>query len=322
MFRGKAHPITNEHGISELFQLPLGGVKQWVYIRGQDASKPILLMVHGGPGASQIGFIRHFQPILEQHFVVVNWDQRGSGMSYTRSIPNGSMTVQHFVDDIIMLTKYLCDRFKHEKIYMAAHSWGSIIGLMAVHQRPALFYKYFGIAQMANYAENERISYYRLLEKARRKKHMKAVEKLTGIGKPPWNEWKHERVLSKYLNLLGGGMSRDGKLLKALIKHVIQSPEYKLGDYFRYLMGLIFSKKALRQELSKIDLISTVQKVDIPIYFLMGRHDLTVPPEPVKELFDSIEAKEKQWIWFEESAHSPLFEETEKFSRMLKENKE
>ncbi|KQL52609.1 proline iminopeptidase [Heyndrickxia shackletonii] len=317
MYRGKAFPINKENSISELFGLPLNGVNQWVYIRGEDSTKPVLLMVHGGPGASQIGYIRHFQKELERHFVVVNWDQRGSGMSYSQIIPKGEMTVQKFVDDIIELTEYVRQRFKKNKIYIAAHSWGSIIGLLAVHKRPDLFYQYFGIAQIANYLENEKASYQVLLEKAKKENHKKAIKDLIKIGQPPWTQLKKQRVLNKYLDILGGGMSRDGKLLKSMIKHVIQGTEYKFHDYHRFLAGQVFSKKALRNELKTVDLKSMIKTVKIPIYFLMGKYDLTVVPEPTRELFQSIKADEKQWIWFENSAHSPLFEEKEKFSEII-----
>lgn len=317
MYRGKAFPINKENSISELFQLPLNGVNQWVYIRGEDSAKPVLLMVHGGPGASHIGYIRHFQKGLERNFVVVNWDQRGSGMSYSQIIPKGAMTVQHFVDDIIELAEYLRQRFKKNKVYIAAHSWGSIIGLLAIHKRPDLFSQYFGVAQIANYLENEKASYQLLLEKAKKQNHKKAIKDLKKIGQPPWTHLKKQRVLNKYLDLLGGGMSRDGKLFKSMIKHVIRSTEYKFHDYHRFLAGLMFSKKALHHELKTVDLKNTIKSVKIPIYFLMGKYDLTVPPEPTRELFQSIEADEKQWIWFENSAHSPLFEEMEKFSELI-----
>ncbi|MGV3465360.1 MAG: alpha/beta fold hydrolase [Heyndrickxia sp.] len=317
MFRGKAFPINKENSISELFELPLNGVNQWIYIRGEDSTKPILLMVHGGPGASHIGYIRHFQKDLERHFVVVNWDQRGSGMSYSPIIPKESMTIQHIVDDTFELAEYVRQRFKKNKIYLAAHSWGTIIGLLAVHQRPDLFHKYFGIAQIANYIENEKTSYQLLLEEAKKQNHKKAVKALSKIGQPPWSKPNKERVLNKYLNLLGRGMSRDGKLLKTMIKHVIKGSEYKFHDYHRFLAGQMFSKKTLLPKLRNIDLKSAINTVKIPIYFLMGKDDLTVPPEPALELFHSIDAQEKQWIWFENSAHSPLFEETEKFSELL-----
>ncbi|PKR84619.1 alpha/beta fold hydrolase [Heyndrickxia camelliae] len=317
MFRGKAFPINKENSISELFELPLNDIKQWIYIRGEDSTKPILLMVHGGPGASQIGFIRHFQKKLERHFIVVNWDQRGSGMSYSPVIPKESMTIQHFVDDLIVLTEYVRERFKKNKVYLAAHSWGSIIGLLAVQHRPDLFYKYFGIAQIANYLENEKASYHLLLEKAKKQNHKKAIKGLTKIGQPPWTHPKKERILNKYLNLLGGGMSREGRLLKTMIKHVIQGSEYKFHDYHRFLAGQVFSKKALHNELKTVDLKKAIKRVTIPIYFLMGKYDLTVPPKLTEELFQSIDADEKQWIWFENSAHSPLFEEIKKFTDIL-----
>lgn len=115
MFTRKAPQIYNQNSISELSNITLGKLEQWIYIRGVNEENPILLMLHGGPGATQIGFIRTFQQELEKHFVVINWDQRGSGLSYTKKIPLETMNINQFVDDTIELTDYLINRFNKNK---------------------------------------------------------------------------------------------------------------------------------------------------------------------------------------------------------------
>lgn len=146
--------ITDERGqrlensIATLDSVVLGNIEQSILIRGQNIDNPILLFLHGGPGYPQISFARKFQSKLERDFIIVNWDQRGSGKSYSRHVPQDSMTRDQFIMDTFELIDYLLDRFDQEKIYLAGHSWGSDIGVRVVEQKPLLFYAYIGIGQV------------------------------------------------------------------------------------------------------------------------------------------------------------------------------
>ncbi|MCJ8006428.1 alpha/beta hydrolase [Lederbergia wuyishanensis] len=317
MFKRKAHKIHKENSISKLFSLLIGNHKQWIYIRGEDQKKPVLLMVHGGPGAAQIGFIRKFQKEFEKHFVVVNWDQRGSGLSFHKNIAAETMTIDRFVDDTIELTNYLRKQFKQERIYLIGHSWGTIIGLLAIHKEPSLFYRYFGVAQLINYMEGEQLSYKYVLEKAQQENNQKAIKKLLEIGMPPWNNLKHDKVHQQFLEVFRGGISHDGKLITKMIKEMLISVEYSFVDMINHIKGQFFSMKMLQDELKTVNLNNVVREVIVPIYFCMGRHDLTIPYEPTLTFFNNVVATEKNWIWFEHSAHSPMFEEREKFLELI-----
>lgn len=313
MFTRKAYSIEGDHSISELFKLKIGGIDQWLYIRGEDKRKPVLLMLHGGPGAAQIGFARKMQKRLESHFVMVNWDQRGAGLSYAKDIPASTMNIRQFVEDTIEVSHYLLDRFNQDDLYLVGHSWGTVIGLLAVYKEPFLFKRYFGAAQLVNMMENEYISYESLLQKAERENNERALRDLKEIGKPPWSHLKHERMHQKYLERFGGGISRDGKLAAKVFKDMLLNGQYTLFDVVRHVKGQYFSLTRMRDEVAAINLQNIVDTIEIPIYFCMGKHDLTVPSQPTWDFYQNLEAKEKHWVWFEESAHSPLFEESDKF---------
>ncbi|MBW8349217.1 alpha/beta hydrolase [Bacillus sp. IITD106] len=317
MFTRKAHNINKENSISKLFPLIIGNHEQWIYIRGEDRRKPVLLMIHGGPGAAQIGFIRRFQKEFEKHFVVVNWDQRGAGLSYNKSIPPEAMTIDRFVDDTIELTNYLRKHFKQEKIYLVGHSWGTIIGLLAVYKKPSLFYRYFGVAQLIDYLEGEKLSYQYVLDKAKQVNNQKAVKKLTEIGMPPWNGLRQDKVHQKYVEVFRGGMSYEGNLIYNIIKELLIGVEYTVMDMINHLKGQFFSLKMLQDEMKTVNLNSVINEIKIPIYFCMGKHDLTIPYEPTLAFFNHVSASDKHWIWFDHSAHSPMFEEKEKFLKLL-----
>jgi len=130
-------PLPNS--IASLEKAKLGGVDQWLIIRGQDVTKPVLLFLSGGPGASEAARVLRFNSELEKHFVVVIWEQRGCGKSYPSINPKANLTIDQYTSDIIQLTDMLRERFDEEKIYLAGHSWGTIIGVRAAQQRPDLF---------------------------------------------------------------------------------------------------------------------------------------------------------------------------------------
>lgn len=175
MFIRKTPRIENAtHSIAFLEKHLIGGINQWLLIRGQDSRKPILLWIHGGPGAAQIGFNRHYCTDLEQDFIVVNWDQRGAGLSYSSRIPPETMNIDQMVDDLIEIVKQLCSRFQQQKVYLLGHSWGTILSILAVKRYPELFHGYFSVCQLVNFSENERASYEFTLRQAQETANKKA----------------------------------------------------------------------------------------------------------------------------------------------------
>lgn len=315
MFTRRAPAIKGNHSISELIKLSIGNVEQWIYIRGENQKRPIILMLHGGPGTGQIGFIRRYQQELERHFVVVQWDQRGAGLSYSKEIPLYSMNINQFVSDTIEVTEHILKRLDQTSLYLIAHSWGTILGLLAISRAPHLFKRYFGIAQIANTSDSESLSYTHLLEHAQQNE--KAYKDLVQIGPPPWNDIKHDRVHQKYVEFFGGGITRDGKIVNKILMGLLTSKEYTLLDCIRHVKGMYFSMNSLQAEMRNVDLVREIKSVTIPVYFLMGKYDLTAPYEPTMTLFNEINAPEKQWIWFDDSAHTPFLEEPDKFLEVV-----
>ncbi|WP_350308353.1 alpha/beta fold hydrolase [Bacillus subtilis] len=116
--------IPEKKSIAIMKELSIGNTKQMLMINGVDVKNPLLLFLHGGPGTPQIGYVRHYQKELEQYFTVVHWDQRGSGLSYSKRISHHSMTIDHFIKDTIQVTQWLLAHFSKSKLYLAGHSWG------------------------------------------------------------------------------------------------------------------------------------------------------------------------------------------------------
>lgn len=316
MFRRSTPKIDGSDSVAELKKMDVGGVDQWLLIRGENKDNPVLLMLHGGPGAAQIGFNRDYQQELEKHFIVVNWDQRGAGLSYSKTVPRESMNVEQFLKDTIEVTEFLKKEYQKEKIYLIGHSWGSILGLLAIHQYPDHFIHYFGVSQVVSMKAAEELSYELVLAKAREENRQKAVDVLTAIGKPPWSSLKHDRVHQKYLDLFGGGISHDGKFVKELVNKLLKSKEYTIFDAFRHVKGQINSMKLMVTEMRELDL-GNIHKVEVPVTIIVGKHDLQVPNVPTREFYEQLDAPSKEWIVFENSAHSPNYEELDRFTEIV-----
>src|SRR5689334_13007637 len=113
--RTSTPPLRTPNGISELQPVELGGYPQWLLIRGQDVSRPLLLFLHGGPGESNMWLAHYTMKELEKYFVCVNWDQRGTGKSFRPGPNPESMTIDQFVQDTIALIELLLARFGQKK---------------------------------------------------------------------------------------------------------------------------------------------------------------------------------------------------------------
>ena len=173
--------------IATLEKVKLGGVDQWIILRGQDVNKPVLLFLSGGPGASEAARVTRFNGELEKHFVVVIWEQRGCGKSYPSLNPKSDLTVEQYVSDVIELTDMLRNRFDEQKIYLVGHSWGSIIGVHAAQARPDLFHAYIGTAQMVDVRETDQMIYDMVLEHSRQTGDDKISQQtLQAQGEPPY----------------------------------------------------------------------------------------------------------------------------------------
>src|SRR5690606_36628924 len=79
--------VVTGNGVERLENVRIGGIEQWVSIRGNDRRNPVLLMLHGGPGWVAMPSSWYFQRGWEEYFTVVQWDQRGAGKTYVENGP-------------------------------------------------------------------------------------------------------------------------------------------------------------------------------------------------------------------------------------------
>jgi pimeloyl-ACP methyl ester carboxylesterase len=305
---------TPENSIAELRRLELNGRKQWISIRGWDKNAPVLLFLAGGPGGTQIAAVRHELAELEKHFVVVNWDQPGSGKSYYAE-KTKQITAQTYIEDGYALTEYLKERFSQEKIYLVGESWGSALGIFLVDKYPESYHALIGTGQMVDFAETERLDYAKALEIAQAKCDTALIKRLKANGEPPYYgkdvTWKS----AVYLNYLSAYMANNPKIHNPGYNTFrdIASSEYGLLDKINFFRGIVNTYNHVYQQLYDIDMRTDYTKLDVPVYFFLGRHDVNAPTALVEEYVQVLDATDKKIIWFEHSGHSPWINEPDKF---------
>lgn len=315
-WRRTSHITGSKNGISELKKVTIGGTGQWLLIRGKSLSNPILLFLHGGPGSAQIAVAARYQAQLEEHFIVVNWDQRGSGLSYSKEISKETMTVDHFVKDAKELIDYLTRTYGKQKVFLAGHSWGSILGALLVHKYPEAVEGYAGVGQVADLAENERLAYEFVYHCAETGNNKRAVRELRTIGRPPYKDLMDGTMVRSRWTGRFHARFHNISAVRFMLQFLV-SQEYNLADGVRFLRGSAFSFNAMWKEISEINLFELVKTLDVPVYFLLGKYDFTTPYDIAVRYCEALNAPHKEIIWFENSAHCMPFEEPEKFQRVL-----
>lgn len=325
---GKPRPFLDEDGktqpgsIAVIETVNINGLDQRMIIRGRDTSKPVLLYLHGGPGSPEFPFVRQFDSGLEDLFVVCYWDQRGAGLSYYKDIPPETMTLSQFVDDAGEVSKYLIRKFNREKIYLLGHSWGTLLGSFTINKYPDYYYAFISIGQVAQQERSEIISYNFVLSRARELKDRKAIKKIEKIGPPPYsnpdkgldNMMKERKYVTRY-----GGAVKNGNFYAEAVKALFNCREYSVRDKINYMKGMKFTLNYFWETVMKSDLFRDIPSQKIPVYIMQGTNDYQTAYSVAKEYFDSLKAPVKQFFPFENSAHSPIFEEPEKFEEILKE---
>ena len=295
------------YAVNSLHEVRLGGVNQWVLLRGQDRSRPVLLMLHGSkdsafPYARYLGRTAR----LEESFVVAYWDRRGSGKSATREASPDSITIEQYVSDTLELAAWLKERFRSSKIVLLGVSVGSLVGMLALATAPQLFGAYVAMGQYTNDTEAGAFAYRIAVERAQRAGDSRATHALAEIGPPPHSfeqSWRFFEVAAKvgpYADMPELRPSFSARLLMTILR----TPGYSLRDKLRMLRKGGSCLECLLPQLARYDLPSLVRHVDVPAVFLQGRLDYQTPGGLVERYVNELDAHGgKHLVWLERSGH-------------------
>ena len=302
-------------GVAREETVVLGGLPQRLLIRGRDpARNPVLLFLHGGPGFPAAPFGR-VNSDLERDFTVVHWDQRGAGHSFRADIPERTMRVETFVDETLELSRRLARRFGQRKIYLVGHSWGSLIGALAVRREPGLFHAYVGLGQLVDIAESERELTLRGLALARAQGRAREEAVLTAAGYGPFHDLTVQDQTAAIVYSLRPKVQNEATHLR-LAALAATSRYYTLADLTgKVLPGYKFSRRLLNPQLYAHSLYREAARLDVPVYLFAGRQDTEVGATVIARYYGRLRApRGKQLVWFNISGHWPHLEEPGKFA--------
>lgn len=325
---GKPSPIVDEKGkqlagsISEKTFVNINGVRQGMFIRGKDTGNPVLLYLHGG--MPEYFLTLKYPTGLEDCFTEVWWEQRGSGISYKADIPPETMTLEHLIADTLEVTNYLRHRFGKEKIYLMGHSGGTFIGIQAAARAPELYYAYLGLAQMSYQLKSEKMAYDYMLQRFKENGNQAMVQKLekapvTMTGGTPR---AYLALRDKAMHSLGIGTTHDMKsVVTGIFLPSLQFQEYTLIEKIHLWAGKSQAGVSiLWNTMLAADLSQQITEFNLPVYFFHGKYDYTCSYPLATAYFKALKAPLKGFYTFEQSAHSPLFEEPGKMRKIILED--
>jgi pimeloyl-ACP methyl ester carboxylesterase len=298
--------------VASLEHIALGGVPQWVLIRGRSAKSPVVLVLSGGPGMPAMVLSHAWQRPLENEFVMVQWDRLGAGKSYFGEIPSRYLTVRRLLDDTYELANFLRGRFAQDRIILMGHSWGTYLGMLAVRERPDLFRAYVGVGQVTGSGRGDsavaRAQEAFIRREAARRGMPEAMRDIAARGRPAYERW-----LFRF-----GGELRGATSWWPLLRLGLRAPEYTLGDVLRIPKGVSLYRRALRYDVPGDTLRADVTAVRVPVYVLAGRSDLASPSDLAERYVAALAAPRKAFVWFEASAQFPFLEEPEHFLAVMR----
>jgi pimeloyl-ACP methyl ester carboxylesterase len=315
---GRRFAIHSVNGIDEAMYVKIGGIDQWVQIRGQDRNNPVLLCLHGGPGATWSPLTSIFLS-WEKEFTVVQWDQRGAGrtLEATGSSVARTMSIGRMAQDGIEVSEFLRNHLRKDKLVLLGHSWGSILGVHMVEQRPDLFYAYVGTGQVANMQTSMQLGYRYVLDKARAAGDNQAVTELESIGTPPYDKFEKVGVHFKWL---GKYEAESDKMAESDIlgRVLFGAPNLSVWDAYNRGRGFLrIPTWTLYQEMLNVDLASFSTDFNVPIFFFQGRDDEVTPASLAEEYLGKINAPHKEYVPFEDAGHFAVWTMPDRFFNEL-----
>lgn len=309
--------IKGTHSISELQKVSVNDTELSVMIRGADRNNPAVLFVHGGPCCSEIPYVRKYQKQLEQDFVMIHYDQRGSGKSYEFGKDYSSVTAATHASDLIALSEYLKRNLGKDKLILAGHSYGTYLATMAAAQRPDLYRVYIGIGQMADTCESESVTLKKCIAAAEQAKNKKDFAELKKLEP---SVLKGEAILPRTYVRKYGFAARNVNEATDYRRGFLFSPEYSLIDAVRLRTASAKHQTRLAMETVRRPIFTLVAELNLPVWFVMGKYDGMTAPEAAEGYLHRLGGTEaKEFLLFENSAHYPHLEEKDRFSRWMKE---
>jgi pimeloyl-ACP methyl ester carboxylesterase len=313
----QTYEVTGSNRIDEGTFVKLGGIDQWVTIRGQDRNNPVLLVLHGGPGdVTNPWSYPYFFDWLEA-FTVVQWDQRGAGRTLGKTGESiaPTLTVERLTQDGIELSEYLRRHLGKDKVILLGHSWGSVLGTLMAKARPDLFHVLVGTGQVVDFKEGNVVAYGLALQTADASGDSAAVAELKAIGPPPYKDGKGWRTLYKWRRACEGANTE--RFLAGLMGIALVAPGSATRDINDWLDGQVLSEQQLFDQGMQLDPKRLAGDFAVPVFVLQGEHDCSTPTELASRYVETIRAPKKQFAAIPGAGHFAVFMKPDEFLKEL-----
>jgi pimeloyl-ACP methyl ester carboxylesterase len=305
----EALAIRTPNGIERGMYVDIGGLRQWVQIRGEDRSNPIVLFVHGGPALSMIPFTYRSMRPWEKYFTIVSWDQRGAGRTY---ILNGGADetatgMDQIIDDGIRVTEFTRNLLHKDKVILLGESFGSALSMEMARRRPDLFYAFVGTGQSVDTRRAEVLTYEMLLRTVRAIHDEKATAQLLALGPPPYTDPSRlaleQRIQGAHPGESQGSMGAD----------FIFAPGYSLRECFQLIAGATQHRAKLVAEDTNYNAESRGTRFEVPVFFFQGSDDLPAPIQLAAEYMNEISAPRKALVVLPGGGHNAFILQSQRF---------
>ena len=292
--RAQDYAISTPNAIDEAKYLKVGGIEQWVTIRGEDRANPVVLVLHGGPGdATNPWGHAGFRAWL-QTYTVVQWDQRGAGRTLGRNGRDSAatLTMDRLVQDGVELADALRTSLGKDKIILVGHSFGSVLGVLMAKAKPNLFHAFVGAGQVGDPGRGYHVAFEALLAKARTAGNARAVRELEEIGPPPYKDGRGYQVQRRWSNLFEGADA----FIASMLGLALSAPGYTMRDVNDWIDGQGLSAERLVPQSSALTATALAGRFAVPVFVIQGAEDFTTPTSLAKAFVDGVEAPRKALV--------------------------
>ena len=226
-----------------------------------------------------------------------------------------TLTPERYISDGIELVKVLQKRFDEEKVYVLGESWGSALGIWMVQRDPELFHAFIGTGQMVSFLETDKLCYEFALRVIEERGDTKKVEQLKKQGPPPYYgsnvAMQEAAFLMETFNYMNADPNIDDDGFNTF--QDLAGSEYGLYDKLNWFLGALETMNVVYPQLWEVDFRKQAAQLDVPVYFLIGRHDVNAPPVLTEDYYNQLSAPIKKMIWFKRSGHNPWVTESDEF---------
>ena len=305
--------IEGPAAIQESGYVSIGGQPQWIELRGWDRANPVLLWLHGGPGAPVISASYSSCYPWERQFTVVHWHQRGAGLTYAASNTPQRLTIETMVNDGIQVVEYVRSRLPDVRIIVVGHSWGSVLATRMVQRRPDLFAAYVGTGQFTSLEDDGRDLFAAAMERAKRDSNASALRALDAVAALPATDVRRMDVVRKW------GRTEDvSDNLLLVYLGLLLSPGYPVHRVFSFTSGFAKSRADLFDEELRVNMLRDVPELKVPAFLFQGRDDWQVSTPSALRYFDALKAPVKDVVMFD-GGHMVAMLQSEAFLKALAE---